>query len=448
MRSSCFLATGICLLAVATAQDGAGTIARFLLDGEPATIGRDDLALELAMRFGRTEKGRAATQHLIDLELVRTAAREQDLWPKPELTLERFAAIERQLAAQKIALPTFLKQRGMTREEFLEYMATSLAHERLVQRALGNEQAIPTPEMLQLWLKEARERNKVVDDPARLSPGIVARIGPRDLATLDLGRVLLRTATPEERERYTKQIAICRILEARARKAGIAATPEELAAEVEVRRRLTESGQGGKVTFEQMLASQGTTPEQLRNSPVLRAQLLQKKLVARDNPDTVLRTRLAADRPMLDKRHGARRRLAVILVRASETPNALIKRDFAQARQHALEVRAQIDKGKPFEMAAAVNTEDPATKTRGGECGWHHAIEAGFPAEVLAEAFALAKDQISDPIQTKDGIVLVKVLDIEPEPGEAVLLERMRAVLEDEYREATLAAARLEFLST
>ena len=139
-------------------------------------------------------------------------------------------------------------------------------------------------------------------------------------------------------------------------------------------------------------------------------------------------------------------RIGVILLRASNTPNQLIKLDFPAAQKLAQELRASIDNPKPFDMLAAVHSADAKTKVRGGDSGWHHAIDPEFPPEALAEAFAMKLGEVSQPILVVDGVVLVKVLAIEPPPGAPLLKERLLIELEDQYRDALLLSAKIEFL--
>jgi parvulin-like peptidyl-prolyl isomerase len=442
---------------LAVPQDHQGrspVVARYLLDGVETSVSRDDLALELAQRFQRQERGRTALQHMIDLTLVRREAARKKIHPSTEEVEKRMKTICDALEAGKRSLEVALKQAGMTRAEFAdEYAALSLAHERLVRDELGGKGQDPVaPSLLELWLKQARDRLGVVDAPDQLPAGIVARIGRGndtfDLSALDLGRVLLRTAQAEERQRYTNQIVVCRILGARAARAGIGVTQDEIDQEIRERRADIEKRASQGMTFEQMLATQGSSVEQLARSPVLRAQVLERKLVEKEHPAADLERQIETQRDIVEKKHGARRRLAILFLRAAKEPNALIKRDFAAARKHAEELRTQVADGKPFDLVVALNSEDPETKKQGGDAGWHHALEKSFPTEVLAEAFTLAKGAIGVPVQTKEGIVLVKVTDVEPPPAKAELLERLRREHADDYRERLLADAKVRFVES
>ena len=61
-------------------------------------------------------------------------------------------------------------------------------------------------------------------------------------------------------------------------------------------------------------------------------------------------------------------------------------------------------------------------------------------------AFALPRDAVSDPMRAEDGCYIVKVLDIEPMPEDAILLRGMHQDLEAALRQRILEAAKVELL--
>ena len=65
-----------------------------------------------------------------------------------------------------------------------------------------DDSAQATPEMLELWLKEARSRHRVVVDEAELPRGVVAMVDQHQFDLTDLGRVLLPNASDEERAKF------------------------------------------------------------------------------------------------------------------------------------------------------------------------------------------------------------------------------------------------------
>lgn len=416
--------------------------ARYLLDGRESVVSMDDLALEMGRRFRRTEQGKRALESLIGHELVRQAARRAGLLPTGEETDRWIGDLEEKLRSRGLELGRFLERKGMTLGEFREYAALSLAHERVVRRAAGLRADEPvTPDMLALWLKEARGKEHVEIDEKRLPRGVVARVGERSLTLLDLGRLIVRGASVAERRRYTRQIVLRRCLEALARKHGLTVTPREMRAEVAARAAAAaRDPRLQAVPFDQILEAQGTSREELAHSGVLRAQVLERKLAYKLYPDEEIRRRLADDRESVLARHGARRRLQVLLVAARKDGKG---RHFEQARALCEQVRVRILKDLPFAEAARTYSDEPYTKVAGGDAGWHNREGSKLPREVVDAAFHLDINEVSRPIRTERGYWLVRVAAIEPEPNEATLAARLRRALTADLRRKILAEAKV-----
>jgi hypothetical protein len=153
---------------------------------------------------------------------------------------------------------------------------------------------------------------------------------------------------------------------------------------------------------------------------------------------------LAADRAAVLERVGPRRRIGLIFARATEEPNALIPRDFADATRHLETLRELLAK-ETFEKIARLESDHAASKVQGGDTGWHHRRSERLPEPVLAAAFTLPHGEVSPPLRADEGCFLVKVLDVEPEPGDDVLLQRLRDEKALALRQQLLADAKLEF---
>jgi peptidyl-prolyl cis-trans isomerase D len=84
----------------------------------------------------------------------------------------------------------------------------------------------------------------------------------------------------------------------------------------------------------------------------------------------------------------------------------------AKAMERAQALRKEIEGGKDFAEVAKASSEDPGTKDRGGDLGW---VERGNWEPALATAaFALEPGQVTQPVETKYGIHLVKVEEKKP----------------------------------
>lgn len=432
------------------AQDPGEVLARFMVEGKQAVVSRDDVALEMAFHQRRRDQGRQGAEHLVNSALVRMEAEEKKLMPSPTEVEAWWKAMQDRIRAAGRKPENLPVVRNTPHAELMRDFANQLAHERLVRAEL---ELRPTEEvssdLLRLWLKEARDRRTVVDDPDQLPVGAVASIDGSEIPMVDLGRLLLRTSDVEEREKFIRQVVLLSSLEQMARTQGIEVSRKDLEQELERKRREAEGDpRFGGLGFDQLLKSQGSSPQLLVQSRVFRGQVLQRKLAEKLHPDDKLTAELAANRAALLDQAGPRRHLATIFVRALEEPNALITKDFAAATAQLEKARKRIVDGEEFDTVARIETEDTGGKVRGGDRGLCFRRQPGLPEEVLAAAFAMQEGELSQPIRAEEGVHLVKVLEVEPVPPDAVVMARLREQRIDELTRTIFEQAKLEITGT
>ena len=417
-------------------------VATFVLHGKEQVLSRQVVALELARTSCVRDAGADALNHLIDLALVKQAARKHGLMPSREEVKGQVRVIEASLLEQKRNLDMMLRTRRITRAAFEEQLAIGIAKQRLVLKVLGESKPRnPTPTELQLWSKEARQKAKVILDREELPAGVLAKVNDTEISSMDLGDVLFMKAGAKILDRAVKDLVFRAIVAHVARQKNVRITEQDLDADVR-RRQQRHEQRNTKVPFANILkATTGLTVEQYKRDPHLRAQVLYRKLVGQRYPVSTLMERYLADKRNVLKRHGARRKLSVLLVRAADRPNKLVKLDRKAAKKRIEELRAEIQK-KSFTDVARVDSEGPNKKS-GGAIGWQHQQDpkAPVPREVLDAAFAAEIGKVTAPIQTRDGFWLVFVTGIEPEPDEDVILRRLRKQLSDEYLQQLYKAA-------
>ena len=424
--------------------DASAALARYTSEHGDRVVTRGDVALEMAFHLRRKDDGRAACAQLVKSALVRRAAAREGVWPGSTALQARWNELRSQMKAAGRDPDKEPLLRNCPESVLLDYLAVDLAHEQLVRRELSlSKQEQVSPAMLELWVKEARESARIIDDPDQLPIGTAAKLGDDGLPLLDLGMLLLRSSDHAEIDKFVRQVVVLDCIEDTARSEGVEALAEDLRMEIDMRKTMADRDpRFGGLSFEQLLRAQGLTPDWLLQSRVFRAQILQKKVIAKRHPKSQLLARLASDRSGELEQFGARRRLAIVFLRALDEPNAIVPRDFDKALADLAIVSARLAK-ESFESVARIESDDPGTKMRGGDCGWLQRRSRDLPEPVLAAAFALSSGGVSEPIRADDGCYLVKLMGVEPTLDDDSVIARMREQLVEDYTRELLKEANI-----
>jgi parvulin-like peptidyl-prolyl isomerase len=98
----------------------------------------------------------------------------------------------------------------------------------------------------------------------------------------------------------------------------------------------------------------------------------------------------------------------LFLAAPPETPPEIV-----EAKRSAIEaLSVRLVGGEDFAKLAAENSEDEATKLRGGDLGYFSA--ARMPPDFVATAIKLRPGEISGPIRTRLGFHIIKIIDVQP----------------------------------
>jgi hypothetical protein len=427
-------------------QEPNDVLATFQLGGKPAAVTRTDVAVEMAFHQRRQELGLQACDVLVDAVLTRRAATAKHLMPTDEEVRKFWADLQAQLRAAGKKPEEFAAVRNTGETEWLRYLAIQMAQERLVRAELEldpKEQV--SGDMLRLWQQEARKKATIEIDPDVLPIGTAAVIDGETIPMVELGTLLLRTSEEDERRKFITQFVYLRSIDAFAKEQGVEPSLRDI--ETAITERAKEAARDPRfhgLPFEQVLkTTTGMTLAGLKQSRVFRAKVLLEQLSEKLYPDATLRQDLEHDRQAILERVGPRRRISMIFVRAIDEPNALIPYDFPAAIKKLGEVKTRLQKDD-FDIVARIESQEPMSKAQGGDLGWHTRKSPRLPESVLKTAFALAPNEVSEPVQDKDGCFLVKVTDVEPELTDDKLIERLREQRSQELSAKILADAKLE----
>lgn len=437
------------LLPLLAPQGSSDTLATYRLDGNTEVISRSDLIMDMSRRHRHSVEGAEARQVLVDRVLVRRAAEAKRLMPGAEAVAAELSEMTATIRASGLDMESYLRGKAMSLAAFKrDYVTLALAHKRLVMDELElSDTSEVTPAHLALWLQQERASTPMVIDPKRLPGSVTARIGEHVISNIQFGELLLETMDLDDRKSRIRQIALARLLDARARSLGIEVSPEDARQEVlRNKRRIEADPRYQGLAYEKLLQIQGTSIEELARSEVTVANIQQRRIVLREHPEEELRARLERERAAISKRHGAKRNIHIILLRASDPPNELLPRNYADTLEFAEQLRSKINHGSlRFADAARRYSEEPNTKAHGGEVGMLGEIDKNLPPEIMEAAFACEAQIVPEPVRTDGGFFLVWVSKIGEDPSDAQLIAALRSELAAALHQELFAKAMLDF---
>jgi len=257
------------------------------------------------------------------------------------------------------------------------------------------------------------------------------------------------------------------LIEREARRRGIELQPGELARELdsELAARIEGAFLGSREGWLAELERTQRSEAGLRTqrTQALGIELLTRKLVAQDR--VVPEEKILREWELSYGRGGRAWQLSMLLVRCEFlTPDAKASPQSKEAqrqeeldvkRARALALRQRIVDGADFAAVARESSDDPSTRANGGRPvpAFRH---YGWPNSFLDSLERLSQGEISEPIYAKGGWWIVRVDGVTLTPLEQVrpeLLARLvqRGPEQDEtgnFRNALVAAARIELLPT
>ena len=90
--------------------------------------------------------------------------------------------------------------------------------------------------------------------------------------------------------------------------------------------------------------------------------------------------------------------------------------DTLKAFQKITDIRKRVVAGEDFQKLAKELSDDPSAKTNGGDLGYFTTMQMVYPFETAA--YNLNPNEISNPVRSRFGYHLIKVLDRKPARGE------------------------------
>jgi peptidyl-prolyl cis-trans isomerase SurA len=109
------------------------------------------------------------------------------------------------------------------------------------------------------------------------------------------------------------------------------------------------------------------------------------------------------------------------------------KDDTLEVYNRIVELKRRVDRGEDFSKLATQYSEDPSAKMNQGDLGYFTAMQMVYPFENAAYSTPVGK--VSDPVRTRFGYHLLKVIDRRPARGEVEVSHVMLRTGEDKNNE-------------
>ncbi len=222
----------------------------------------------------------------------------------------------------------------------------------------------------------------------------------REVAKVIRGREIEPAALKLLKAQALEQLIGQRLILSYLQERGSSASDQDLQLEIE---RIEKSLATQNLTLDDYLQKSGLSGAELQHA--LRWQMSWEKYLDRYLSDKNLETYFEKNRRQFD---GTQLRVAHILLKVNSPDD---KQSVEKALAQAAEIRNEIASGQvTFAQAAEKYSQSPSGK-KGGDIGLISRHEP-MPESFASPAFALDKDEISQPVVTPFGVHLIQCLEI------------------------------------
>ena len=436
---------GLCLAAC-------GSVANAIAAQDPSDQGRRVAALGagvevsvgeveelLLLRHGMSKDGLDILEMRVKIDLLDKLADAAGLSIAEEAITRYWSELDEKGRAtgDPRGLQAEIERRGLTVEQFREYIRRLIVQERLARRDLGIADTDPiTFDQQEIWLSQEIAYRGLEKASPPFDEGFVARCGDVSIEPAVFAEFLRLGLPREQVEEACWHLLLYKGIRKRMPDISSDALARGIDVEIE-RRRAEHRREHPAITFEQRIGAVGRTLESLRDDPSVHIAVLSRMWIDRTVGDEGIRDAYEAERAMFDGRFGRSVHTHMLFKVAGRFVNELNKRTFATAEKELEALRRRIVTVEDFEALASQFSEEPTTRERGGEIGWVHRADGRVPAQVREAVFDFsdanesvrAGGQMLDTVQLDTGCALLWISGIRAGPDWDVMAENVHEEL-------------------
>jgi len=429
-RGMVTLAVAFWLLPASRADDRLPEGAVAVLDGRPLTETEFHAYIGREYRF----EARAAEllQLMIQQTVIRAAAERKALAVTDGELKSRLAALDRETTRQTNGarnLQAMLDEQGITREEFLPSLRTSLLAEKLARQAFGiaDRQDVPY-EKTQLWIEDCLEHASI--RTAGLPLPVLAEVDGERIDEVEFGRRYL-VDQKARRLNWLEEFIDSRIIFQAASNRGIEVGPAEIDAGIREReRQVLEDPRYGGATLRELLEKTGRSLSWFRTSHEFQSQVLLERMLRERYPDGRLERYYLDHQGEFDRLYGPSVHLRGIFLKAGYEgafSQGFVPRLYEDAEAELSALRERIVCGKATLADLAGQRSEHPSRAKDGDLGFVN--EAHPQLGELARVGLEAEERRAPlgPVRTAEGVYLFEVLSRREKPGYAEIQDEVLA---------------------
>ncbi len=407
--------------------------------GAGVNVYTDEVEELLLLRYGMAEDGLAILEMQTKIELLDELASDAGVSIGDGEVTRYWNDLDQKVRAsgETRGLKAEIEARGMTVDEFRDYIERLIVQEKLARRALGigTDEAI-TFDQQEVWLdQEIVERGLEKGTPP-FDEGFVARCGSVVIEPAEFAHMLRRGLTRERVEEACWHLLLFKGIKQRMPDISAEAIARGVEEEIE-RRRAAHALEYPAISYEQRIGAIGRTIDSLRIDPSVHVAVLSRLWVDRRYGADGLRETFDEERDLFEGRFGASAHTLMLFKVAGRFVNELNKRTFETAERELETLRRRIGSIDDFKALAMQFSEEPSTRENGGELGWIHRNDGRIPREVREAVFDFVDagrtlatgGQALDSVRLDTGCALLWIAGIRPSPPWETMAEHVHEEL-------------------
>jgi len=392
--------------------------------GTNISITENEYYSYIARTFIKNEEGKSALGQFIAEVAIKHAVETRGIKINPQAVENRLKMLDdqcRQSSKGELGLDEHIKENDINREDFLEAIRLSVAHELMAKKDFGVADDVEIPSAkLNIWLKQESSKLKVEYND--LEKGVAVRIDGENISLADFGIKLSILLSKKTSSDVLDELVGLALITRKAEELGITINDKDIEAEIRDRGALLNTKEGFKsISYKEFIkATLGQDLNEYKKSPKFLGETLLKKICSLVQHDAYLIDFYTTNKAYFNNRYGRAPRISTIFLKAVMFKNVLTKqsslqRKFEDAEKELIAIKDRLTKGEAtFENMARIYSEHPS-KDNGGDLGFIPPVTPGW--EDISKAALLARiGMVLGPLQTSDGYHLIRVTDKRDNP--------------------------------